>query len=197
MRIIAGTAKGRVLRSLRGKALRPTAARVRESLFGALEPRVRGARFLDLYAGAGTVGLEAISRGAAGATFVEFHRPAARIIRENAERCGFEDRVRVVIAPVARGLARLRKEGMVFDLVFVDPPYGGEQVGAVMSRLGHWSCMLSQGGLVLCQHSRHEEVGGAVGDLVGVRRMRFGETVVDFYQRGGEAVDDGALCRDV
>jgi 16S rRNA (guanine(966)-N(2))-methyltransferase RsmD len=170
---------------------------MRESLFAALQPRIEGARFLDLFAGAGTVGLEALSRGAERATFVESHRPAARVILENARRCGFEDLVRVIIAEVARGLARLRREGAVFDLIFVDPPYGTEQVGAAMARLGQWPQMLAADALVLCQHSRHEEVGEQVGALERVRRMRFGETAVDFYRCGGNAIDDGTLCRNL
>ena len=197
MRIIAGSAKGRVLRSLRGRALRPTADRVRESVFGALGERVMGARFLDLYAGAGTVGLEALSRGAAEATFLESHRPAGQVIEENARRCGFEGRARVIIAPVARGLARLRREAAVFDLVFVDPPYERGEPGGAMARLGQWPRMVAEGGVLVCQHSRHEEVGEQIGAFERMRRMRFGETVVDFYQQGGQAIDNGAVCGDV
>ena len=184
MRIIAGLAKGRVLKSLKGRALRPTAGRVREAIFGILGPGVEGGRFLDLYAGAGTMGLEALSRGAAQATFVESHRPAGRVIEENARRCGFEGQVRVLVAPVARGLARLRREGSVFDVVFVDPPYERGEVGATMARLGQRPRMVSEGGLVVCQHSRHEEAGEEIGGLVRMRRRRFGETIVDFYECG-------------
>ncbi len=184
MRIVAGSAKGRVLKSLKGRALRPTAERVREAVFAILGPRVEGGRFLDLYAGAGAMGLEALSRGAAEATFVESHRPAGRVIEENARRCGFEERVRVVVAPAARGLARLRREGSAFEMVFVDPPYERGEAGAAMARLGQWPRMVSEGGLVICQHSRHEELGEEVGGLVRMRRRRFGETIVDFYEHG-------------
>ena len=185
MRIIAGIAKGRHLRSLRGRALRPTADRVRESVFGLLGERTMGARFLDLYAGAGTVGLEALSRGAAAATFVESHRPAGRVIRENAGLCGFEERATVIVAPVARGLARLRRETAVFDLIFVDPPYETGELGATMAWLAQWPEMLAEGGTVICQHSRHEEVGEQVGPFKRMKRARYGETIVDFYQAGG------------
>lgn len=197
MRIIAGSAKGRVLRSLRGRALRPTADRVRESLFAALGARVQEALFLDLYAGAGTVGLEALSRGAREATFAESHRPAGAIIEENARRCGFEECVRVIIAPVARALARLRREGASFDLVFVDPPYERGEIGATMARLGQWQQMVADGGLVICQHSRHEGAEERVGGLERMKRMRYGETIVDLYQHGGKAVDNGIVRGDL
>jgi 16S rRNA (guanine966-N2)-methyltransferase len=197
MRIAAGSAKGRRLALLRGRALRPTAARVREAVFDALGARVERARFLDLYAGAGGVGLEALSRGAAAATFVESHRPAGRVIWENARRCGFEDRVRVIVAPAERGLARLRREGAVFDLMFVDPPYGTGEAQAAMARLGQWPRMVGEGGVVVCEHSRHEELGEEIGGLVRKNRRRFGETIIDFYQVGGERIDNSALRGDV
>lgn len=186
MRIIAGTAKGRVLRSLKGLALRPTADRVREAVFAMLVERVPGARFLDLFAGAGGVGLEALSRGAAQAVFVESHRPAARVIEENVARCGLADRARVLALPVARALAVLLREGARFDLIFLDPPYERGEVGAVMARLGQRAELLAPGGLVVCQRSRHEDPGETVGALGRMREARFGETRVDFYARRSE-----------
>lgn len=187
MRIIAGSAKGRVLRSLRGRELRPTADRVRESLFAALGELVVGARFLDLFAGAGTVGLEAISRGAAHATFVESHQPAGRVIEGNAERCGFGDRVRVMIAPVGRGLAVLRRERASFDIVFVDPPYGSGQLGGVIARLSQWSELMAGDGLMVAERSRHEDTGPRAGIFERMRSMSYGETVVDLYRRDSAA----------
>ena len=184
MRIIAGHARGRVLKSLKGQALRPTADRVRESLFSVLGERVAGARFLDLYAGAGAVGLEALSRGAEAAVFVESHRPAGLVIQENARLCGFEGQVRVIIAPVARGLAILRAEGAVFDLIFVDPPYGRGEVGAALARLGQHPEMLAEEGLLIVQRSRREDTG-EVAAFAKVRSLRYGETLVDIYRRRG------------
>ncbi|MCJ7821942.1 MAG: 16S rRNA (guanine(966)-N(2))-methyltransferase RsmD [Armatimonadetes bacterium] len=199
------------LKSLRAGAMRPTADRVREAVFGSLGMRVEGGRFLDLYAGAGTVGLEALSRGAAQATFVDSHRPAGRVIEENARRCGFEELVRVIVAPVERGLARLRREGAVFEFVYVDPPYDTGAAGGTMAWLGQWVKMVSGEGIVICEHSRHEEIGEEIGGLMRMRRRRFGETVVDFYQPGsrsgqettdsselgGQRIDDGTLRGDV
>ena len=189
MRIIAGTARGRTLQSLRGHALRPTMDRVRESVFGVLTPRLEGARFLDLFAGAGTVGLEALSRGAAEAVFVESHRPAGHVIRENAARCGVAERARVIVAPVPRGLARLRQEACRFDLVFLDPPYDRDEARATLARLAEWPELLEPGGVVVCQRSRHEETGEQIGPFRRMKQGRYGETIVDYYQVGG--ADDG------
>jgi 16S rRNA (guanine(966)-N(2))-methyltransferase RsmD len=185
MRIIAGSARGRVLKSLKGQALRPTADRVRESVFAVLAERVNGASFLDLYAGAGTVGLEALSRGAAQATFVESHRPAGRVIEENARLCEFPERVRVIVAPVARALAMLRREGAVFDLIFLDPPYERGELGAALARLAQWPEMLAKDGLLIVQRSRREEPG-ETDAFERMRTLRYGETMVEFCRRAGD-----------
>jgi 16S rRNA (guanine(966)-N(2))-methyltransferase RsmD len=193
MRIIAGLAKGRRLRTLRGAALRPTADRVRESVFGTLGERVRGARFLDLYAGSGAVGLEALSRGAAHATFVESHRPAARLIEENAERCGVRDRARVLSLPAIRALGLLARQGAEFDLVFVDPPYGAGEAARALEEIAGRPGLLAAGGMVMCQHSRREEMPESVGPLARMKRARFGETVVDFYERASRVEESSEL----
>jgi len=190
MRIIAGTAKGRVLKSLKGRALRPTSDRMRESLFSVLGQELEGAQFLDLYAGAGTVGLEALSRGAAQAVFVESHRPAGRIIRENAARCGFADRIRTIMASVGPGLALLRREQAVFDIVFIDPPYGSGELGGTMARLAQWPEMLARTGLIVVQRSRHEDLGEQVGDFVRTRSIRYGDTVIDLYRRATHSTQE-------
>jgi len=187
MRIIAGTAKGRILKSLRGRELRPTMDRVRETLFAVLAPRIEGARFLDLFAGAGTVGLEALSRGAAQAVFVESHRPAGDVIRENAARCEVSDRMRVIVALVRRGLAILRQEGAQFDVIFADPPYERNEARATMARLAQWPQFLAEHGVLVMQRSRHEEIEEQIGPFKRMKQGRFGETILDYYQIGGEA----------
>ncbi len=184
MRIIAGTARGRTIRSLRGQALRPTTDRVRESLFGALAEKVMGASFLDLYAGSGAVGLEALSRGAEKAVFVESHPPAARLIAENAARCGLADRVRIIRGQVVRALPRLVREGAEFDLIFLDPPYGKGEVLRAMRAIGRAASLAAADGWVICQRSRREGLPDGIGGFLRKRASRFGETVIDWYQRG-------------
>jgi len=185
MRIIAGTAKGRTLRSLRGRELRPTMDRVRETVFAVLSRRVVGEAFLDLFAGAGTVGLEALSRGASEAVFVESHRPAGAVIEENARRCGVAERVTVLIAPVPRGLAIVRQQGHRFGVIFLDPPYDRGEARATLARLAQWPRLLTEGGVLVVQRSRHEETEEQIGPLKRMKQSRFGETIVDYYQLGG------------
>ena len=187
MRIIAGSAKGRRLRSLRGLVLRPTADRVREALFAMLGERVAGARFLDLYAGVGAVGLEALSRGAAEATFVESHRPAARLIRENLVLCGVAGRGRVLASVVARALPSLSRRGACFEFVFLDPPYDTGEAPRALAALAISSGVVAPGGLVICQHSRREELAAEIGPFTRKRQARFGETMLDFYLSSGSA----------
>ena len=168
MRVIAGIAKGRRLRAAPGT--RPTADAVKEALFSTLGPRVAGRRVLDLYAGSGALGIEALSRGAAAATFVERDPRAVSVIRTNLEAAGFSGQARVVEAPVERFLSSAPShasgasgpppgrsgqpepagpsglEAGAFDLVLADPPYALDPAG-VLERLS-WSAVLAPGALV-------------------------------------------------
>lgn len=213
MRIIGGVARGRRLRSLRGRVLRPTSDRIRESLFGSLGERTVGARVADLFAGVGTVGLEALSRGACCAVFVESHVPAARLISLNAEACGFADRVQVMAVPVERALRRLARESRAFDLVFLDPPYEStEQMQKTMELLATLPGLLGESALVICQRpwradpgERIPAGGGETRCLVRKKQARFGETMLDFYELVSSApaaaeeeeLGDRALRRDI
>src|SRR5262249_24649229 len=127
MRVIAGTYRSRILKSLKGQALRPTSDRLRETLFNVLGQGVVGARFLDLFAGTGAIGIEALSRGAAELVFIENHAPAAALIRRNLESIGIRKGATVLAADVVRGLEKLaskkRSETCCFDFIFLDPPY--------------------------------------------------------------------------
>ncbi len=131
MRVIAGTYRSRILKSLKGLALRPTSDRLRETLFNVLGSNVSGARFLDLFAGTGAIGIEALSRGAAEVVFIENHPPAATLIRRNLDSLDVRSGVTVLAVDVHRGLETLpsrQKEAEVgFDYVFLDPPYAAAE----------------------------------------------------------------------
>ncbi len=129
------------------------------------------------------MGLEALSRGAAEAVFVESHRPAARLIEENAAACGFPERALALATPVERGLALLRRQNRQFDLIFVDPPYGRGEAAGMLGRVAQHPELLAQAGLLIVQHSRHEELPEGVGPLLRMRQTRFGETMVDMFRR--------------
>ena len=171
MRVVAGTAKGRRLESPPGDATRPTPNRVREAVsnslysLGALE----GVRVLDLYAGTGALGIEALSRGAAEATFVERDRTVAGVLRRNLENTGLAERAAVMVADVDTALTGLAREGRRFDLAFVDPPYAFDAWPELMGRV--------PAGLVVVESDRAVDVGP--GFAIHHRR-RHGGTVVTF-----------------
>ncbi len=186
-RIIGGTAGGRRLRTPDGEATRPTADRVREALFSALEARLgslAGLRFLDLYAGSGAVGLEAMSRGAVALTAVESDRRTARLVGTNATTLGFGS-VEVLAQPVHRALAHPPRAP--YDVVFADPPYPVETVEVErMLRLlldGHW---LAPGALVVVERARRSVEPHWPEGLVHERSKRYGETVL-WYVRADPA----------
>lgn len=186
MRITGGEARGRRLKSPRG-GVRPTHSRVRESLFDIWAPRVQGARFADLFAGVGAVGIEALSRGAANVLFVEASAAAARTIRDNLASLGLSERGAVVRGDVLRVLRRLGVEGSRFGLVFLDPPYAREDLGERTLRALDEAGLLEPGGAVAWQHPRRQQPPGRVGRLALVDARRFGETTLSFYACEEEA----------
>ncbi|MCZ6660631.1 MAG: 16S rRNA (guanine(966)-N(2))-methyltransferase RsmD [bacterium] len=181
MRIIAGVAKGRRLKTLRGYDIRPTPEKVRESLFNRLGD-LRGRRFLDGFAGSGAVGIEALSRGASRVVFVESDRRARRCVEENLGRVGFSEEEGSIwtILPMAlvRAVAYLEKEGEAFDLIFLDPPYRTEAGLVALKRLAG-SPLLVGGGRLFWEHAVSEEI--EIAEKTGWRVVdtrRFGDTKV-------------------
>jgi 16S rRNA (guanine(966)-N(2))-methyltransferase RsmD len=181
VRIIAGALKGRRLVTPRGAITRPTADQVRIALMDTLAPRLDGARVLDLFAGAGGVGLEALSRGAAHATFVEQDARAVAALRENVAALGVGAMARVRRADVLRELPALYRAGERFDVVFLDPPYEAGLVEQTVEALGGGGLLLPDG-LVVAQHFTKRAPAAAVGALAAFRTRRFGETTLTFYR---------------
>lgn len=176
MRVIAGHLGGRRLVAPRGLATRPTTDRVREALFSALAS-VAGARVLDLYAGTGALGIEAISRGAASAVFVESARPAIAALRSNLATLGIEPICRVIAEPVARAVPKLKADPAPFDLVFADPPY--DDVDEALTALEALAPALSQGARVVLEHaSRRPPRPSATFGVV--RTRTYGDTALAF-----------------
>ena len=155
MRIIAGSYRSRTLAAPPGMATRPTSDRLRETLFDVLAPRIEGAVFLDLYAGSGAVGIEALSRGAARVEFVERAPAALAVLRENLSKLGVTDGFRIHNRGVG-GFLRLLKAGAEFDLVFLDPPYDAarEYAETLGSLGGDSAAALAPGALVIAEHRR-------------------------------------------
>ncbi len=182
MRITAGEWKGRRLATPKGRTIRPTADQVRTALMDTLVPWLPGARFLDLFAGAGGVGIEALSRGAAEALFVEIDPIALAPLKENLSRLGAGDRGRVIRREVAQALETFTHEGQRFRLIFLDPPYGSALAAETLKRLAD-GALLEPGGLVIAQHLTKEPLPERFGALGRWKSRRFGETTLTFFRR--------------
>jgi len=173
--VIAGEFRSRRLKTLPGTTLRPTPDRLREALFNVLAPRIAGAVFLDAYAGSGAVGIEALSRGAARAIFIEKHFAAVRLIRENLRSLGIEDRAgdRAMVSHGAAVPALARLEAEIY---FLDPPYTEPaEYQAALGVLGERS------GLVLAQHEKRLELAEQYGGLRRTRVLTQGDNSLSFY----------------
>jgi 16S rRNA (guanine966-N2)-methyltransferase len=181
MRIIGGEARGRVVRLPAGSRIRPTADRVKESLFNILH-FVEGSSFLDLFAGSGNVGLEALSRGARFATFVEKDIRLVRALQGSLVQLGFTARAEVVAADAEKGLGRLIQRGVRFDIVFADPPYDQGLILEIMA----WPDMrkaLPENGIIVLQHSAREIPEGLQAQpWVVADQRRYGDTVLSFLK---------------
>jgi 16S rRNA (guanine966-N2)-methyltransferase len=180
VRVIAGEFGGRRLTAPRGRATRPTSDRVREALFMALEP-LAGLRVIDLYAGSGALGIEALSRGAAFVHFVESDRSARATLSGNLAALGLTDRGRVWPVALPGGLERMAAELASADLVLADPPYGGGPARETLHALGRPG-RLPAGARVVLEHHAKDELPERCGDLARARERRYGETAVSTYQ---------------
>ena len=182
MRVIAGTAKGRRLRSVRGQAVRPTADRVKEALFSMLQSRfdLDGARVLDLFAGTGALGIESLSRGAARAVFVESDRAARTVLESNLTLCRLAERGRIIPVPVRRGLEMLAGARERFEGVLMDPPYGRGLAEAALEQLGTGE-VVAAGGWVVVEHHVEDALAEAYGSLRLTAARRYGKTALALF----------------
>ncbi|HEY6293478.1 MAG TPA: 16S rRNA (guanine(966)-N(2))-methyltransferase RsmD [Terriglobia bacterium] len=184
MRIISGAYRGFHLRSLKGANLRPTSDQMRQTLFDVLGPAVAGSRFLDIYAGSGAVGIEALSRGASEVALVENHRAAVQLIRRNLETLEADTGARVLACLAASAVERLANEGASFDYVFLDPPYAEvAEYHRILRQLGR-APVLAPGALAVAEHSRHLRLEEGYGRLARIRTLRHGDSQLSFYRPG-------------
>ena len=181
MRIISGRLKGRKLRSFRGSTVRPTSDRVREALFSILAFKPIDATVLDLFAGSGALGIEAISRGAARAVFVDKVPKALALVRDNVACCGIADRTKIIHCDAAAGLNCLLPYPQTFDLVFMDPPYGKNLVSIAMEHLLACDC-LKPNATIVAEHGADEHINVALGILHLMDQRRYGRTSLSFYR---------------
>ena len=185
MRIIAGKYRSRILKSLKGLALRPTSDRLRETLFNILGPGVVGSRFLDVFAGTGAVGIEALSRSAAHVTFIENHAPAAKLIRQNLDSLQITTGYTILAADALTALQKLAARHTPstppFDFVFVDPPYANHIDYARTLEFLATANFLAPDALVIFEHHHKFQLPEQFDHLRRTRVLKQGDATLSFY----------------
>lgn len=176
MRVITGLARGRRLETLPGEATRPTAEKVKESLFSAIQFDIEGRRVLDLFAGSGQLGIEALSRGASGCVFVDKNTEAVKVIRQNLQHTGLAASAQVLGTDA---LSYLTRPGDRFDLVFLDPPYAAELLLPALTKVAP---LVNDGGLIVCETEDGVELPQCVDRFTVARTYRFGRICVWLYR---------------
>ncbi len=184
MRVIAGQYRSRRLKSVPGDDLRPTSDRLRETLFNVVAAQVPGSVWLDVFAGSGAVGIEALSRGARQVYFLESAKSAARLVRENLASLGITEGFEVLEREAEPALRLLDAQGVVCDICFLDPPY--RLHGAYDKTLGFLSTsrLRAAASQVIAEHDKHFDPGDRFGALVRFRKLKQGDAVLSFYKLG-------------
>jgi 16S rRNA (guanine(966)-N(2))-methyltransferase RsmD len=188
LRVISGAARGRKLLTPKGLRVRPTADRIKESLFNILTTLIgqfTGCRVLDIFAGTGNLGIEALSRGAALALFIDSHRESAHLVSKNLQLLGFTDRGRVVEKEAIAALRSLGMEEGPFHLVFLDPPYRQGLAEKVLEYLST-SRLIAEGSIVVAEFTPREELPTSFGPLHEFDRRIYGDTAIAFFHLTGD-----------
>ncbi len=177
MRVITGSARGMVLRTLEGESVRPTTDKVKEAVFSAIQFEIEGRRVLDLFAGSGQLGIEALSRDAESCVFVDADKNAVRIVKENLEKTKLAFKANVMQTD---SLAFLGMTDRVFDIAFLDPPFG---TGLLQKALAKVEPHIAEGGLVICEHPFGEDMPEIQGGLEKQREYKYSKTAVTVYRK--------------
>ena len=180
MRVIAGSLKGRRLKSPDWEGLRPTSDKLRETLFNILAPRIAGARVVDVYAGTGALGIEALSRGALDVTFIEQDRRAQALIAENLAHCGVSTGYTVLRSEALRAVVSLGR-ATAFDIILLDPPYmaGDVLMAPILAAAGE---CLAEDGVAVLERARRQPAPDTAGRLVRSRDVVSGDSALTFYE---------------
>ena len=181
MRVIAGAYKGRNLKSPPSMNVRPTSDRLRETLFNVIAPRIEESRFLDLCAGSGAVGIEALSRGASHVTFVDRSRRSCALIESNLELCRVSEEQQVIYCSDAYEFLRQTRSGP-WDIIFFDPPYKDDYLKALEFVGANTSKLLNEDGLLIAEHHHKNTLPEQVGNLRRIRVLKQGDSSLSFYQ---------------
>ena len=180
MRVVSGECKGRPLKAVPGVSTRPTTDKVKESIFNMIGPYFEGGQVLDLFAGSGGLGIEALSRGMDKAIFVDKEYKAITTVRSNLEACHYTARAEVYKNDSERALKALIKREMSFDLILLDPPYKKQKLVELLAAISD-NQLLSDDGTIVCEHSDDVELPVEVGNLVRWRQETYGMITISIY----------------
>lgn len=182
VRVVSGICKGRPLKAVPGNTTRPTTDKVKEALFNMIGPYFEGGIGLDLFAGSGGLGLEALSRGLEKVIFIDRESKAIQVIQENIKACKFEDLTEVYRNDADRALKALIKRGISFDYIFLDPPYKKQQLVSLMEKMDEQG-VVKIDGIVVCEHSFDVELPKSVGQFTQIKHEKYGMIAVSIYLR--------------
>jgi len=181
LRVISGKAGGLRLRSLSGLSTRPTADRIKESLFNIIDPVVKGAKVLDLFAGTGALGIEALSRGAEFAVFIDKTRESISIIKDNLKHTKLEHLAELYLTDFEAGLCKLSCLNKNYDIIFLDPPYGqGHELKAIKKIVEFQ--LLDKKGIIIVENEKKDELPSELYETIKVDSRDYGRTAVSFYK---------------
>lgn len=187
MRIISGTARGRKLAEFKGSSIRPTSDRVREAVFSMLNSRLgsmNGCCVLDLFAGTGAMGLEALSRGAKLTVFMDQSKDSINLIRKNATTTRLIERAEIIQSDISQGIGRQSRQ---FDLIYMDPPYHNQEIAGLIQLLAE-KALLKQGGILCVETDSATPLPEMIAPLVQIDRKKYGSTSVSIYRHGDSTI---------
>ncbi|MBU4321170.1 MAG: 16S rRNA (guanine(966)-N(2))-methyltransferase RsmD [Thermodesulfovibrionales bacterium] len=189
MRISAGHLKGKKINFRKAQtaaakqdALRPTSSKVRESIFNIIGALISDSQFVDLYAGTGAVGIEALSRGASAVFFVEADRKRTEQIEKMLKDCGYSSKADIIRGEASAFIAKAVKEGLKFDIVFLDPPYHEGELERILPLLSSGE-MLNEAGIIIAEHSSKKKLPGEMGGLTKRKDYKYGDTMLTLYRK--------------
>jgi 16S rRNA (guanine966-N2)-methyltransferase len=182
LRVISGQAKGHKLKTIKGNNTRPTADRVKESLFNIITSYILDADVLDLFAGTGNLGIEALSRGAASAVFVDKSQECYNVIKDNLSHTKLEENAAVIAGDVFNTVDRLSKENKKFDIIFLDPPYNKNLIEETLKIIDK-NDIINDNGIVITEKDIADIIPEEVGKLKLARNQKYGDTVLSFYKK--------------
>ncbi|WP_243386705.1 16S rRNA (guanine(966)-N(2))-methyltransferase RsmD [Bacillus kexueae] len=180
MRVVSGSRKGQPLKAVPGMTTRPTTDKVKESIFNMVGPYFEGGMVLDLFAGSGGLGIEALSRGMDKAIFIDRDRKAIQTIHTNLKACKFTEQAEVYKTEADRALKALVKRSLTFDLIMLDPPYKKQQLERILSFIDEHQ-LLEKEGMIICEHSDEVRLPNVIGSLTQKKMEVYGQTIITIY----------------